>query len=109
MFNAVALLSSPDSNPADISYVTAGVAVPETPQTSVSVPLVALGSSQKLTEDFKRFFAEIIESVDSNGQFEEETARVSSSKVPGHLQGGKEGQDEPEAGIQPSRCSDDWN
>ena len=92
MFNAVALLSSPDSNPADISYVTAGVAVPETPQTSVSVPLAALGSSQKLTEDFKRFFAEIIDSVDGNGQFEEESLpEYHPPKFPDIYQEGRKG------------------
>ena len=88
----MALLSSPDSNPADISYVTAGVAVPETPQTSVSVPLAALSSSQKLTEDFKRFFAAIIESVDSSGQFEEESlAEYHPPKFPDIYQEGRKG------------------
>ena len=92
MFNAVALLSSPDSNPADISYVTAGVAAPETPQTAVSVPLTGLGSSQKLTEDFKRFFAEIIDSVDSSGQFEEESLpEYHPPKFPDIYQEGRKG------------------
>ena len=72
VFNAVALVSNPDTNLADINYVTAGVAVPSTPQTSVSVPVAALSSGHKLTEDFKKFFTKIIGSSDTDGQFEEE-------------------------------------
>ena len=69
----MALVSHPDSNQADISYVTTGVAVPKTPQTTVSVPLTGLSSGHKLTEDFKKFFVQIIGSLDTSGQFEEKT------------------------------------
>ena len=70
VFNAVALVSNADTNNANISYVTAGVAVPSTPQTSVSVPLAASHKLNNLTDDFKMYFMKIIRSIDSSGQFE---------------------------------------
>ena len=70
VFNAVALLSNADANNANISYVTAGVAVPSTPQTSVSVPLAATHKIHNLTDDFKMYFMKIIRSIDSSGEFE---------------------------------------
>ena len=70
VFNAVALVSNPETNNANISYVSAGVVVPRTAQTSVSVPLVSLSSTTRLSDDFKMYFMKIIRSVDSQGQFE---------------------------------------
>ena len=70
VFNAVALVSNPETNNANISYVTAGVVVPRTVQTSVSVPLVSLSSGTGLSDDFKMYFMKIIRSVDIQGQFE---------------------------------------
>ena len=70
VFNAVALVSNPETNNANISYVTAGVAVPETVQTSVSVPLLSLSSGTGLSDDFKMYFMKIIRSVDLHSQFE---------------------------------------
>ena len=92
VFNAVALLSHPDSNQADISYVTTGVAVPMTPQTTVSVPLTGLSSGHKLTEDFKKFFVQIIGSLDTSGQFEEKTLpECHPPKFPQIYQEGRKG------------------
>ena len=70
VFNAVALVSNPETNNANISYVTAGVVVTRTTQTSVSVPLVSLSSGTGLSDDFKMYFMKIIRSVDIQGQFE---------------------------------------
>ena len=70
VFNAVALVSNPETNNANISYVTAGVVVPCTAQTSVSVPLVSLSSGSGLSDDFKMYFMKIIRNVDIQGQFE---------------------------------------
>ena len=71
VFNAVALLCDPDTNLANMSYVTTGMVVTQTGQTSVPVPLTCLGSGHNLTQDFKQFFSKIIESVDCRGHIEE--------------------------------------
>ena len=68
--NAVALISNPDTNNANISYISSGVVVPTTAQTAVSVPLSSIVSSSKVSDDFKMYFMKIIRSVDINGEFE---------------------------------------
>ena len=76
VFNAVALVSNPETNNANISYVTAGVVVTRTTQTSVSVPLVSLSSGTGLSDDFKMYFMKIIRSADIQGQFEKGAVTV---------------------------------
>ena len=72
-FNAVPLLSNPDTNNADIWYVSGGVLVTTTFRPHVTVPVTCVATSNKLTQAFKMFFMKIIRNVTSDAQFEPES------------------------------------
>ena len=71
--NALPLLSVPETNNADIWYISAGVVVTREYRQHVTVPVNCIYSSKKVTENFKMYFMKVISNVSSSGMFEPES------------------------------------
>ena len=90
--NALPLLSAPETNNADIWYISAGVVGTTEYRQHVTVPVNCINSSNKVTEDFKMYFMKIISNVSSSGMFEPDTIpRDPPAKFPPSLCGGTKG------------------
>ena len=90
--NALPLLSAPETNNADIWYISAGVLVTREYRQNVTVPVNCIGSSNKVTENFKMYFMKIISNVSSSGMFEPESIpRDPPAKFPSGLYDGGKG------------------